>query len=96
MRTRRLQLLLISLLFTAAGCDRGLSGTFADEADVTAYEFREDGSATIVVLGTEVSAEYTLDGDRVLVTSGQGTVVLTRRDGHLYGPMGLELVRKPE
>lgn len=84
------------MLLTAAGCERDLSGTFADESDMTAYEFHEDGSATIVVLGTKVSAEYTLDGDRVLVTSGQGTVVLTRRDGRLYGPMGLELIRQPE
>jgi hypothetical protein len=50
----------------------------------------------ISVLGATVAAEYTLDGDRVLVTSPQGTVVLTHNDDRLYGPMGLELVRQRE
>jgi len=87
-------LTLFGLLIVACGCSRGVSGTFADDDRVTAYEFHSDGRATISVLGTIVAAEYTTDGDRVLVTSAQGTVVLTQRNGRLYGPMGLELRRQ--
>lgn len=97
MRTKQvLAVVIVGLVSAAAGCGGGLSGTYADEAGVTRYEFRPDGSAQIDVLGTTVIAEYTLDGDRVLVTSPQGTVVLTRNEDRLYGPMGLELLRERE
>lgn len=79
-----------------AACGGGLSGTWADDAGVTSYAFTRDGNVTISVLGTEVDAEYHLDGDKVLVSSAQGTVVLTRRDGRLFGPMGLQLLRQPQ
>ena len=83
-----------AVLLAAGGCGGGISGTYADEGNVTAYEFRRDGQATILVLGTSVAAEYKLDGDRVLVTSPQGTVVLRRAGDRLYGPMGLELKQR--
>ena len=83
-------------LLLVGGCSRGVSGTYADDDRVTAYEFHKDGRATISVLGTIVAAEYTTDGDRVLVTSAQGTVVLSQHDGRLYGPMGLELKRQTD
>lgn len=89
-------LTLFGLLLVAVGCTKGVSGTFTDDAKLTAYEFHRDGRAIISVLGTVVAAEYTTDGDRILVTSPQGTVVLTQRDGRLYGPMGLELYRQTE
>ncbi|MEX0707352.1 MAG: hypothetical protein WD078_05265 [Woeseia sp.] len=79
----------------AAGCGNGLSGSYADETGVTRYEFQSGGRARISVLGSTVNAEYTLDGDKVLVTSPQGTVVLKRDGDRLYGPMGLELLRQP-
>ena len=93
MRTRTA--LLLSMLALAA-CGDGLSGTYADDANVTRYAFAGNGDVTIRVLGSEVTAEYRLDGNKVLVSSAQGTVVLTRRDGRLYGPMGLELIRQPD
>lgn len=79
-----------------AGCGDGLSGTYSDDAGVTQYAFAGDGDVRISVLGSEVDAEYHLDGNKVLVSSAQGTVVLTRRDNRLYGPMGLELVRQSD
>ena len=79
-----------------AGCGGELNGTYADDANVTRYAFLDDGAVTIRVLGSEVDAEYRLDGNKILVSSAQGTVVLTRRDDRLYGPMGLELIRQPE
>ena len=72
-------------------CGNEISGTYTDDANVTAYEFHADGRATISVLGATVAADYTLDDDKVLVSSPQGTVVLRRSGDHLYGPMGLEL-----
>lgn len=96
MRTKSILAVVIGSVMFIAGCGRDLSGTWVDEAGVTSYEFRPDGRARISVLGTTVAAEYTLDGDKVLVTSPQGTVVLKRHDDRLYGPMGLELVRRPD
>lgn len=76
------------------GCGEQLSGSYADDDGVTRYAFSANGRVTISVLGADVDAEYRLDGNKVLVSSAQGTVVLTRRDDHLYGPMGLELKRQ--
>jgi hypothetical protein len=82
------------LSIALAGCGEALSGRFADDAGVTNYTFARNGRVTISVLGTDVDAEYRLDGDKVMVSSAQGTVVLTRREDRLYGPMGLELKRQ--
>tara|TARA_R110002096_G_scaffold2619_5_gene13574 strand:- start:14216 stop:14497 length:282 start_codon:yes stop_codon:yes gene_type:complete len=76
------------------GCGDEIRGTYSDAAGVTQYAFGGDGQVTIQVLGTKVNAEYRLDDDKVLVSSAQGTVVLTLRDDRLYGPMGLELTRQ--
>ncbi|MDX1499667.1 MAG: hypothetical protein R3176_07215 [Woeseiaceae bacterium] len=92
---RTLVLVGINVIVSACGGD-AMSGTYADEASITQYEFHRDGRATVHVLGTTVPAEYTRDGDRVFVTSAQGTVVLRHSGDHLYGPMGLELTRRPE
>lgn len=86
-------IVLIGSLFLAA-CGDGISGTYADEDNVTRYTFAGDGAVEISVLGARVSAEYRRDGDKILVSSAQGTVVLTFKDGHLYGPMGLRLKRQ--
>ncbi len=92
----RIEIVLIGCLVLAAGCGNDLAGSYTDNAGVTRYDFRPDGSARISVLGSTVSAEYTVDGKRVIVTSPQGTVVLRRESERLYGPMGLELVRQAE
>lgn len=88
--------LLIACAALVAGCGRDLSGTYADDAGVTRYVFERNGDVRISVLGAEIDAEYHVDGNKVLVSSPQGTVVLTRREDRLYGPMGLELVRRVE
>ncbi len=93
MRTNTTWVLLI-LSVVLAGCGDGLAGTYADKAGITCYTFSGSGDVKISVLGTEVDAEYRVDDDKVLVTSAQGTVVLTRRDKRLYGPMGLELIHR--
>ena len=93
MSGKRFTLFLLAGCFCSA-CSRALTGSYADDANVTAYQFRADGTAVITVLGTTVAAEYTLDGDRVLVSSPQGTVVLRQKDDRLIGPMGLELKKR--
>jgi len=95
MRARTSTTLLASAL-VLVGCSDPIAGTYADGAGVTQYVFSGDGDVRILILGAEVDAEYHLDDDKVLVSSAQGTVVLTRRDDHLYGPMGLELVRQSD
>lgn len=89
-------IVVFAALAVNAGCSDPISGTYADESSATTYEFHDDGRVTILVLGTTVAADYTQDGDRVIVTSAQGTVVLRRADDRLYGPMGLELNRRPD
>jgi hypothetical protein len=91
-----LRLSLYSALLALAGCGADIAGTYEDESGITRYAFAGDGDVQIHVLGADVDAEYQLDGDKVLVTSAQGTVVLTRRDDRLVGPMGLELIRQSE
>lgn len=83
----------VALWLCACG-QAGMTGTYEDEMGLTSYEFQRDGAVYMNVLGTKVAAEYRLDGDKVLVTSPQGTLVLTRNAERLYGPMGLELVKR--
>ncbi len=92
----RAELVLIVSAFALTGCADDIAGTYTDEAGVTRYTFAADGDVKIRVLGAEADAEYRLDDDKVLISSAQGTVVLTRRDNRLYGPMGLELVRQQD
>ncbi|MCC5862093.1 MAG: hypothetical protein JJT93_09315 [Gammaproteobacteria bacterium] len=81
-----------SLVLVACGRDE-LRGRYEDELGMTRYEFFGQGQVHISVLGTTVVAEYRLDQDRVLVSGPQGTLVLTRHDDQLHGPMGLVLKR---
>lgn len=94
---RALTTLCLLLALGAGGCrDAAISGTWQDRQAATTYHFRDDGRVTVSVLDASVPAEYTVDGDRVLVTSPQGTVVLKKREDRLYGPMGQELVRRAD
>ena len=88
------RLILVIAAISLSGCGDKIRGTYSDAAGVTQYAFAGDGQVTIEVLGAKVNAEYRLDDDKVLVSSAQGTVVLTLRDDRLYGPMGLELIRQ--
>ena len=94
---RVLTMLCLLLALGAGACrDAAISGTWRDREAGATYHFRDDGRVTVAVLEARVPAEYTLDGDRVLITSPQGTVVLKKREDRLYGPMGQELIRQPD
>ncbi len=95
MRTNSGWILVVTSI-ALASCGEQLSGNYADDDGITSYAFATNGRVTISVLGADVDAEYRLDGDKVLVSSAQGTIVLTRREDHLYGPMGLELKRQDQ
>jgi len=90
------KLIASACLLLVVACGSELTGTWMDDAGVTQYAFSRNGNVTISVLGSNVEAEYRMDGNKILVSSAQGTVVLTRRDDDLYGPMGLRLVRQPD
>jgi hypothetical protein len=87
-----LLLLVASLALAACGRDT-LVGAYEDEMGMTRYEFLGQGQVHVSVLGTTVVAEYRLDDDRVVITGPQGTLVLTRHEDRLHGPMGLVLRR---
>lgn len=90
-----LPILVLAMVSAVVGCEAPFSGTFEDAAGITRYQFMPDGSAKVSALGSTVSGEFTLDGDKILLSSPQGTVVLTRKADRLLGPMGLELLRQP-
>ena len=95
MTTRQIGGLVLALWLGLAACAREeLQGTYEDELGMTRYEFRGNGRVEVSVLGATVLAEYRLDDDKVLVSGPQGTLVLTRRNEELHGPMGLVLVRR--
>ena len=81
------------LLCPMVACETDIAGTWTEETGLSTYEFMDDGQARITVLGTTVAARYRVDGDEVLVSSPQGTVVLNIHGNELRGPMGLALVR---
>lgn len=81
-------------IFLLNACSGGLDGTWDAPSGEVSYEFRSDGEVRIRALGSEVRGQYTLEGDRVLLTSPQGTVVLHREGDRLTGPMGAEFERR--
>jgi hypothetical protein len=95
MKCRRREIWPLLALLALAGCSQAdLVGTYEDELGITRYEFQGEGRVHVSVLGTTVVADYLLENDKVLVTGPQGTLVLTRRNDDLLGPMGLILTRR--
>ena len=78
-----------------AGCGPDVAGTWVDPRGPVTYTLDDRGSARITVLGFSSDGEYTVSGDKVIVSSPQGSVVLKLRDGRLHGPLGMVLLRRP-
>lgn len=87
------QAALMALLFTMSACGSGISGSYQDEMGVTEYEFRSNGTVLMHVMGTTVSANYTVDGDEIFLGGPQGGLVFKRNGDTLEGPMGMKLTR---
>lgn len=84
---------LAALLATFAACGSDISGSYQDEMGVTEYEFRSNGTVLMHVMGTTVSANYTVDGDEIFLGGPQGSLVFKRSGDTLEGPMGMKLTR---
>jgi len=96
MSERRPAYLVLATALLLAGCEGQLDGTWEEATGDLSYEFRPDGRVWIRALGSVVVGDYTLHGDRVVLTSPQGTVVLERRGDELSGPMGARFTRRSE
>ncbi|MGH8273440.1 MAG: hypothetical protein ACRES9_04155 [Gammaproteobacteria bacterium] len=79
-------LLLSAALF--AGCGGGLSGTYESSHGAMSVKF-DSGKAYVTTLGGTIQTAYEVDGNRVILKSPQGNLVLVRnKDGTLDGPLG--------
>lgn len=88
---RLIVLALATQLLAGCGTDSDLDGVWSDERQTTRYMFRPGGRVDISALDSTVEADYSIDGERLIITGPQGTVVLKILDGRLEGPMGLVL-----
>lgn len=77
-----------------AACGGGLSGKYEDALGTTRYEFTGDGRVYMSVLGIESAGQYEVDGERILLSGPNGSLVLSRDGDELIGPMGLKLRRR--
>ncbi|MDN5864879.1 MAG: hypothetical protein L0I62_06640 [Gammaproteobacteria bacterium] len=79
--------LLLSATFFA-GCGAPLDGTFETSQGGVSITF-DSGHAYIKTLGGTIETAYEVNGDKIILKSPTGNLVLTRNDdGTLSGPMG--------
>lgn len=78
--------LLASLLLVA--CSGGAGGTYVDSSGGTAMTL-SSGTAQLDLGPTKMQMKYSVDGDKIVLHSPQGDLVLTRHpDGTLETPWG--------
>jgi hypothetical protein len=80
--------LLAPLLATAwlAACGNGLSGTYQGAFGSIKFE---SGKAYATLMGMTSQLDYSTDGDKIILKSPQGNLVLTRnKDGSINSPWG--------
>ncbi|MBT9569446.1 MAG: hypothetical protein IV085_14245 [Thiobacillus sp.] len=77
----------IKLALTAAaisfltGCGTGISGDYGgNDCLYQKISFKKDGTAYITMLGSEISAPYKVDGDKVSIIV-QGTGIVFTKNG---------------
>lgn len=80
------QLLAIACTVLLAACGGGLSGTY--EGGFGSLTFAS-GKVDARLMGNTIEMPYTTDGDKIVLQSPQGNLVLTRKsDGSLDTPWG--------
>lgn len=84
----------LALAAPLASCGGSITGEYQDELGTIRYEFRGNGRVYVSVLGIESAAEYKVDGQRILLSGPNGSLVLSREGDELVGPMGLRLHRR--
>lgn len=83
-RIRLLAPLLATLLLAA--CGGGVSGTY--EGGFGSIKF-ESGKAYATLMGVTSQLDYSTEGDKIVLKSPQGNLVLTRnKDGSIDTPWG--------
>jgi len=76
------------LMFVLTGCG-GMSGTYEEVGGKDTIEFRSGSTVYMSFFGTTVAGEYEVDGDRVVLTFPDGSLVLTIKGDTLEGgPLG--------
>jgi hypothetical protein len=85
-------LILIALM---ASCRPSITGHWVNDSNDLAYHFQGDGQVTVTAFGNSSAARYRLVNGEVILTSPQGTVVLTLEDDQLIGPMAQRFTRQP-
>ena len=91
MHCKYLSILLAGLL-VAACSGGGISGTY--EGGFGSLTF-DSGKVDARLMGATIEMKYTTDGNKVVLQSPQGNLVLTRnKDGSLQTPWGIMRKRK--
>jgi hypothetical protein len=69
-----------------AACSNGISGTYAGGMGSLTFA---SGKVDAILLGNTIEMNYTTDGDKIVLQSAQGNLVVTRKpDGSLDTPWG--------
>jgi len=69
----------LGVLLTA-GCGSGLSGDYGGaDCPYQKMTFKGGGAVYLTLMGTELSGEYTVDGDKVSISGGQAGMVFTKK-----------------
>lgn len=72
-----------------------LDGKYSDEAALANYTFSPDGKVIMSAMGLQGEMNYAVDGDKVKITTPQGTLVMAiLNDGSIRGPMGMTLSKQ--
>jgi hypothetical protein len=71
--------LFILLILTASGCGSRVKGTYTSEGNgfFEKMDFKSDGKVEITFMGMTKEGSYVVDGDKVKVTVGTDTQILT-------------------
>ncbi|MGA7966690.1 MAG: hypothetical protein WCB49_12560 [Gammaproteobacteria bacterium] len=71
-----------------AGCGGGINGTYKTSDGNMSIKF-DSGKAYLTLPSGTIQTGYEVDGDKVILRSPQGNLVLNReKNGSLDGPMG--------
>ena len=85
MRGKTITILLAGLLLAACS-GSGVNGTYVGGLGSMTFD---SGKVDAKLMGTTIEMNYTTDGDKVILHSPQGNLVLTRnKDGSLQTPWG--------
>lgn len=88
----RMSLLLVPVI-TLAGCGNGISGDYGGPncGLFQKISFRSGGVVYLTLMGTEMSGQYRVDGDKISLTiPNEAGIVLTRKGSALEGTMAGE------